>query len=111
MANRFKGETSVVVGDTRYTLRLDFNALCAFEEATGHNALAFLERMEDGVGAMSVRDMRALVLAMLQGTHPEATLALAGEVLSTDVEALGRAVAAASPETAPGNPPAGQGAR
>lgn len=95
MANRFLGEVTTKVDGESYTLRCDFNAMCHFEDETGKDALAEFEAYEkDG---MSVRDMRTMMWAFLQHHHPDADMQLAGSILSADIEALQRVIAAASP--------------
>ena len=107
MANPFKGEASAHIDGATYTLRLDFNALCVFEDATGQNALEVLVQLDSGKA--TARSLRALVLAMLSGAHPDATPQLAGNILSQDMDILRRVTASgmpAAPEGAVGN---GQG--
>jgi hypothetical protein len=104
MANAFLGEASAKVNGRVYTLRLDFNALCAFEEKTGEDALAVVAAMEKG--KFKVTQLRTLVLAMLQKHHPDATAEEAGDILSEDSDALQRVLSAARPEVdqdQPGN--------
>lgn len=101
MANKFKGEVQVVVDGVTYTLRMDMNAMCAFEELTGKKAIPTLEAMEVEGGMGSVSDMRAFMWAMLQEDHPEVTLKDAGRIMSENVDALGEAIAAAAPEAEP----------
>lgn len=95
MANRFLGEARVEVAGKIWTLRCDMNAMCAFEDATGKDALAAFAGIERGKG--SVRDMRAAVWAFLQHHHPEATLADAGQMLSENLDVLRTALEAANP--------------
>ncbi len=99
MANSLKGEVSLVYSGADYTMVLDFNALCDFEGETGKNALSVL----DGGSSMTASDMRALLWAGLRQRHPEMTLSLAGEILSENIDAIGRATAVALPKAAPGN--------
>jgi hypothetical protein len=115
MANRFLGEAEARVDGKTYTLRLDFNAMCAFEEATGEDAMQMLESMErgkkmaGGPGRGSATILRKLVWCMLQRHHPETAEEVAGDILSADLDALKRTLLAAQPavpESAPGNSPA-----
>ena len=104
MANRFKGEASVTIDGKVWTLRMDFNAMCAFEEATGKAAMATLEGFEGGDYTMS--DLRAIVHAMLLRHHPDATPQDAGDILSEDSEVLMRVLSHAMPDAGdrePGN--------
>jgi hypothetical protein len=104
MANAFLGEATARVDGKVYTLRLDFNAMCDFEERTGRDAIGVLADFEFG-GKTRISDLRALVHAMLLRHHPDATLALAGDILSQDSTALMEAVKAATPKVPEG--PAG----
>lgn len=96
MANRFFGEHSATVDGERYTLRCDFNALIAFEDATGEDALQAFEALEGG--QVGLRQMRAIMLALLQHHHPEITEKEAGVILSKNVDLLQKVIAASSPE-------------
>lgn len=100
MANGFKGEATAQVDGKTFTLRLDFNAMCAFEEATGRDAMEVLEGLERG--KYRATDLRALVWSMLHRHHPEATVADAGDILSSDLQALMRVIEAARPQVEPG---------
>jgi hypothetical protein len=105
MANRLLGEATTTLDGKVYTLRFDFNAMCAFEEATGLEALAAFEAFETGA-LKKASDLRAMVWAMLQRHHPAATLAEAGDILSADADVLRRVMIAAAPvvtEDATGN--------
>jgi hypothetical protein len=107
MANRFLGEASTVADGKTWTLRLDFNAMAAFEEKTGKNAMSVLEGFEKGQLAFS--DIRQLAWAMLLRHHPDATLDDAGDVLSVDVDVIQRVLAASMPEPDAGNGKAAKG--
>ena len=95
MANRFKGEATAKSDNTTYTLRCDFNAMCAFEGETGRSALDAIEGFENG--NVSVSDMRVMMWAFMQHHHPDTTLADAGDLLSENVDALQDVIRAASP--------------
>lgn len=103
MANRFKGEISLTHEGQSYTMVLDFNALCDFEEVSGRNALTDPEALN--VETMSAVELRQLMWAGLRQRHPEMTLQLAGAILSSDTDALKRASAAALPDDEPGAAP------
>lgn len=109
MAGRLRGEIRVAAEGRDWTLRLDFNALCAFEEATGLDALDTLAAFERG--EVKVRVLRQFFHACLQHHHPEATLQDAGLVVSESPEALNRLMTAALPDApAAEAAPAGGGA-
>lgn len=95
MANAFKGQTAVEHNGETYTLVLDFNALCSFEDATGKNALDVMAKFE--AGKASVSDLRALFWSAMQDAHPSATLKDAGAILSADPDAMARLVRNMSP--------------
>ncbi|MCD9148991.1 GTA-gp10 family protein [Pseudophaeobacter flagellatus] len=95
MANRFMGETTAQADGNNWTLRCDFNAMAAFEEATGKDAMTAFEAAEQG--DVSVLDLRHLVRACLLRHHPDATLCDAGDVLSHDIGVVERLIAASMP--------------
>ncbi len=96
MANSFLGEISIEHDGETYVLRCDFNAMAAFEEKTGQNALEAFAALEGG-GQLKVSDLIAMMWAFLQRHHPEASQQFAGDLLSADVETLTRLIKAASP--------------
>lgn len=98
MANRICGEISATLDGQSYTLRMDFNALCAFEEETGQTAMGALRAFEDG--DISFGAMRSLTRVCLTRHHPDTSPDLAGDLLSEDPDLLSRLVAAAFPEAA-----------
>lgn len=98
MANKIKGDVTLTHEGRTYTLRLDMNALADFEGSTGRNALEVF-----AAERMSITDMRALLHAGLQSRHEGLTLREAGEILQSNMGALGEAVAAAFPEADAGN--------
>lgn len=101
-ANRFRGEATASVDGKQYTLRFDFNAMVAFEDATGAGAMAIFEGFEKGEN-VSAKHLRAIVWAMLQRHHPETTLELAGDLLSEDVDVIRRVMLNASPAATDGD--------
>jgi hypothetical protein len=104
MANRFFGEASVEVDGRTWTARLDFNALCDYEDATGRDAMADFESFE--AGKVRPKVLRDITRALLIHHHPEVTAREAGEIMSKAPELLERTFAAAMPEAEPGNAPA-----
>lgn len=108
MANRVRGEATATVDGRSYTLVLDYNAISGFEEATDQSWMLFAGRFESGTAR--VGDMRHLAHQALLRHHPDATLQLAGDVMSEDMDALTNCIAAAFPPApegeAEGNPPA-----
>lgn len=80
MANRFLGEVTARAGGKIYTLRLDFNTLCALEDATDRKAMEVLEEIETGTAR--ILDMRKFTHAALMHHHPDATELEAGTIMS-----------------------------
>lgn len=100
MANRFRGEVSISVEGRSFTLRMDFNAMAEFEDATGRAALDVFQEAEKGTARMST--IRAIVFAALTRHHPDATVQDAGDILSEDPGVVQRLMAAAAPDGEPG---------
>lgn len=96
MANRFKGELAIEIEGKAYTLVMDFNAMAEFEEATGGNALDFLDAVS--AGKAKIRELRAFVYAAMLARHPDATLQEAGNILSVDHNILADLIVASVPE-------------
>lgn len=88
--------------DKKRTLRLDLNALAAYEEATGQSVT------EIGVTINSVRGLRAMLWGMLLTDEPELTLVEAGALVDPRniemvKEKISAALAAGVPQEATGN--------
>lgn len=96
MANQFKGEIGVDVDARHFVLRMDFNVMAEFEDQTGIRALDFLETAEKGKA--SIKEIRQFIHCALLSRQPDATLQDAGDVMSSDTNALGRLIAVASPQ-------------
>lgn len=95
MANRFLGEITTEVDGQTYKLRLDFNAMAEFEDATGKEAFAVFAAFENGKA--SVKDMRAILWAGLREHHPDVDMKGAGAILSHDVDILRQLLEACMP--------------
>ena len=68
MANRERGELTLVAGGTRYTLRLTTNSCCELESfADGRTS----DDVIDGVNRGSFRDARLLLWMALRDQHPD----------------------------------------
>lgn len=107
-----RGEVEVVLDGTTYRLVMDFNALAAFEEAAGLNVFDFFDGLVRDGGAPPARMMRMLLHATLSRHHPDASMELAGDILSEDPGVFTRLVAVAFPQAeAPtsGNAKGGRG--
>lgn len=111
MANPVKGEASVTLASgEELTLRYDFNALAAVEEAADKPIAEVLGAMSNGVPRLTVA--RALIYGGLREHHPEVDVKAAGELVLSDgkalVDAMRKALASAFPQAEGrkgGNPP------
>lgn len=101
MSNKFLGEHKVRVDDKDYTLRLDMNALCIFEDLAKCSAMVAIDDFSKG-NLSNIRVLRTLILAALSEYHPDATEKEAGNILSSDLGVLMHLIEAASPDAAEG---------
>lgn len=95
MANRFLGEVTTEVEGVTYTLRMDINAMCEFEEATGVEALVAFADAEGGKATIPM--LRHMVHASLKRYHSDAGIEVAGDIISEDPGAIQRLMAAVAP--------------
>jgi len=65
MANSQRGETSIKLCGTDYTLRPTFGALCELEDRTGESVLSILTSMEGG--KIRLRDLTYVIWAGMYG--------------------------------------------
>lgn len=105
MANKIKGEVALQHDGATYRMRLDFNALAEFEAEIGGDANAVLI-LQNPAGLNATRT-RALFWAGLKQCHPDITKEMAGQILSSNLDRLGDAMASAFPDAEPGNVAAG----
>lgn len=103
MANRFLGEIGARVGARDFTLRMDMNAMCEFEDATGQSAIDAFQQAEKGKGGIKM--LRHIVFAALKRHHPDASLQDAGDILSEDPHVVLALMAATAPEGKAGGKP------
>ena len=110
MANAERGEASVVVNGTSYTLKLSMNAAAEMQSRRNERLATTLA----AVGGGDVIAIRDFVFALLQKFHGDAitTVEQAGDFMDEAGEALGESIAAlmqvnAPPEGAE-NPPGAQ---
>jgi hypothetical protein len=108
MANRHRGEVSLLIGGRRYLLRLTLGALAEMEEALAAGSLAGLgERLSSK--SLRTSDLVGLLAAALRGGGADLSdqavgaLVEAGE-LSAVAAALARLFADNFGEAAPPNP-------
>lgn len=106
MANAFRGEVTLTHEGQDYTMVLDFNALCEYEDATDQEWRSFFKKLEDGT--VRATELRAMVWAGLRAHHPDITLAQAGDVLSSNSDAVIRAAVATLPPDKGADPAAGE---
>lgn len=108
MANAERGEVSVETGDGAITLVLDFNALCALEDAAGVS----VDEMDFAKPSLSL--MRRIMWAAMQRHHPGTSEAEAGDAidaigLQESMDVLGKLLARTAPDAAPGKPERAKG--
>jgi len=115
MTNRRRGEVTLTLGDTRYTLCFTLGALAELEEAFGvEDLMALAERFE--TGRLSSRDLlRLLAVALRGGGHEVSDAQGATFPLPDGLEPVAFAIAdllavTFGAEEAPSNPPQPQGA-
>ena len=94
----FRGIVLVEYEDQPYRLVLDMNAYAEYELATGIHYQALNEAVSQGMA--SAAGARHLVRACLLRHHPQATLQLAGDLISEFPELVVRLYAAAAPTAA-----------
>ncbi len=73
-------ETTVELNGATYTLVLDLNAQCLFEQETGKN---FYEVASDTGYIATAKENRIMLWAMLQKHHPDLTIEQAGALVTT----------------------------
>lgn len=94
MANAFRGEVTLTHEGQDYTMVLDFNALCEYEDITGDDWKSLFAKLDKGT--LRATELRALVCAGLREHHPDITLSQAGAILSANPDAVDRSAAAAA---------------
>ena len=105
---RTAATSTVLVGDRELTLRLDFNAIAAFEKVAGKDFFAWIVELESR-GRPSVSDLRALVFGCVTAAEsdrdgqPTSSLAEIGALLNLSnfevlSAALGELVGSAMPD-------------
>lgn len=104
MANAAQGEAMLVSDGKELTLRYDFDALCAVEDAADKAIGDVLIELSQGSPRLTT--VRALIYGGLREHHPEVTLKEAGELFLSDgpavSEAMNKALSAAFPKMAEG---------
>jgi len=107
MANVHRGQVSLAVGDTTYTLSLSTNALCDLEDLFGKNVTEVAALL--GADNVSMKTVRGMFWAALQDHHPDVDLKGAGRIITdagmpAAMEAIGKAFKAAFPENSGSHP-------
>ncbi len=77
MANARRGEGSIEIDGTIYNLKLDNNAFCVAETATGSTTLELFRQMDRG----SFSAIRALFYCSLLSRNPTVTIEGAGDLI------------------------------
>jgi hypothetical protein len=105
MTNLVIGDVSFAAASGFFTLRFDFNALCAFESVAGAAdgpAALRIAQLENGVG--SATDLRSLIWALLQRHHAGLSLQGVGDLINADPvgwsDAMRQTMNAAQPDYA-----------
>src|SRR5688572_27324140 len=85
MANRDKGEVSLEVGGTSYTLVLSFNGMIEAEDASEPMFGRRLkwDEIGQGVNQGELRELRLLLFALLRKHHPGMGVADVGDLIDT----------------------------
>ena len=93
----------VVLKGTEHNMRMDFNAICAFEKATGKSFIRFSnDLLEHGALSMEMSDMRALIWAGLLNENKTLKLEDAGNMIDlTEMDGIAQAITAAISEAFP----------
>ncbi len=77
VANPHKGEVSLEIGGTSYTLKFSTNALCVAEKVSGQKISALMDDLGEG----SLNAVRALFTAAMAKHMPNMTVEQAGDLL------------------------------
>ena len=73
----------VVLDGKEHTLKLDFNAICSFEQITGKSFIVFSNQLQkEGPLSMAFSDMRALLWAGLLNEGEKITLEDVGNAIN-----------------------------
>lgn len=92
MANKEKGEVSLLAGKETYIIRFSSNALCELEDASGVSAIELANSLADET-KFSIKSLRLILWAGLIGSHDELTLKNAGDIIDlAGLETVGIAV-------------------
>lgn len=104
---RIHGEIRAMISRTPITLICDINALCLIEEALDGDIGAIMGRFDRD--ALTLSEERVFLFALLSARQPDSTLALAGDLMSDDIDTcrakISEAILAALPEASPGKKP------
>lgn len=106
MANPLRGEVDLTVGEQTYVLRLQANAMVEAETITGYGMGEIIAKMQ---ASPNVGLLRGLLWAAMREHQPKATLADAGEIISTigipaTGDVLGQVLSWANPDADPSRP-------
>jgi hypothetical protein len=91
------GAFKVTVDGRELTLLCDFNTMCDFQEASGQDAMSFINDLNSDKEP-DLFKARLLIHCMLLQTHEDATLRDAGRVLTVAPLAMIDAVGAGMPD-------------
>lgn len=82
MANRFKGECALEVGEKTYTLRFGANEIVALEDELGKGVAEIGQMLSAPDYQPTMKEARMFVWLALQAHHPDVTLLQAGEIIN-----------------------------
>ena len=82
MTNPRRGERTLALNGSTFTVRLTFNAVCEAEPLLGMSILDFLDEVTEG-RTIEFRELRILFLSAVRGQHGIETLDDAGEKIGT----------------------------
>ncbi len=94
----------IVLKGNEHTLKLDFNAICSFEQVTGKSFIGFANSLsEQGAMSMQINDARALLWAGLLHSNKALKIDDIGNLMGFDnlgevMTAISEAIQEAMPE-------------
>lgn len=103
MANKHRGEVTIMIEGKVYTLCFSIDAMCQLEDVLGKGIVVITQEFADPI-KIKVGTARAAFWAALQEHHPEVTLKAAGELipaaggLTVILEKVGEAIIQAFPK-------------
>ncbi len=100
MANKIRGQISFKHEGREYTVIHDMNAIAEIEEHANTSWQIIMGRFEAGIHRIA--DLRRVIYFGLLPNHPEVTLEMAGDMLLSEEDIIGRLFEAAYPQSEKG---------